>query len=123
MQAAPESVKLGAGTSFQDMTIRQTMPISIGADTIRITLSNAYGLSDLPIDKITVALPQSEGGNLLGSGSIDPQSLRTVTFSGKDSVNVPRGKSLASQSIAASNLRPSRDACSEPLLTLTPSAV
>ena len=66
--------------------------MSIGAQQIRIRLSNAFGLTDLPITKATVAYPVAAGGfNKTGSPTIDTASLQTLTFSGNTSISIPNG--------------------------------
>ena len=62
--------------------------MSVGANQIRIRVSNAFGGSDLPITGMTVALPHN---NSAGVSSIQPETLQTVTFSGEDSIVVPNG--------------------------------
>lgn len=93
--AAPESIKMGGPVAFQDSTIRQTIPLSVGASQIRLTLSNVYGESDLPVEKVTAAVAPA-----LGSGSIYTKTLHTVTFGGKGSVNVPAGGPAQSDPIS-----------------------
>lgn len=66
--------------------------MSIGAQQIRIRISNAFGLTDLPITKATIAYPVAAGGyNKTGSPFIDTNSLQTLTFSGNGSITVPNG--------------------------------
>lgn len=90
--ASPEQVKLGQGpVTFQDTTIRQTIPLSVGGGQICLTISNVYGMSDLYIDKVTIALPLPENGRLLGSGSIDITTLQSLTFNGASLAYIPQG--------------------------------
>lgn len=69
-------------------TIRQTLHMSVGASQIRLKISNAFGLSNLPITTVTVAL--SANGSA-GVHQIQPSTLQKVTFSGKDGISVPNG--------------------------------
>lgn len=63
--------------------------MSTGASQIRIRISNAFGLTDLPITAMTVALP-SNGSS--GDSAIKPATLQTVTFSGGDAgIIIPDG--------------------------------
>ncbi|KAF8079308.1 SGNH hydrolase-type esterase domain-containing protein [Lyophyllum atratum] len=78
----------GTNVVFQDSTIRQTLQMSLGAKTIRISVSNAFGLTDLPITAMTVALPVSGSA---GQNGIQPGTLQVVTFSGKSSYVIPNG--------------------------------
>jgi lysophospholipase L1-like esterase len=80
------------GLVFADSSIRQTLHMSIGAQQIRIRISNAFGLTDLPITKATIAYPVASGGyNKTGSPFIDTNSLQTLTFSGNSSIAIPNG--------------------------------
>jgi hypothetical protein len=62
--------------------------MSIGADRIRVQISNTFGGSDLPITAASVAAPS---GGKAGVGGIDSTSLMGLTFNGKDSVTIPKG--------------------------------
>jgi hypothetical protein len=76
---------------FRNSTIRQTLHTSTGSPSkqIRIRISNAFGLTDLPITAMTVALPFNGSA---GVGAIQPSTLQTVTFSGGDmSIVIPDG--------------------------------
>ena len=63
--------------------------MSIGADRIRFQISNTFGGSDLPITAASVALPQ---GGMPGVAGIDTSTLKTLTFSGQESISIPRGQ-------------------------------
>ncbi|KAI1627192.1 SGNH hydrolase-type esterase domain-containing protein [Exophiala viscosa] len=74
---------------FYNSTIRQTLHMSTGASQIRIVISNAFGLTDLPITAVTVALPFNGSS---GESAILPSTLQTVTFSsGEGSIVIPDG--------------------------------
>ncbi|RFU30987.1 hypothetical protein B7463_g5375, partial [Scytalidium lignicola] len=73
---------------FHNSTIRQTLHMSIGASKIRLRISNAFGLNDLPITKVTVAQPQD---GVAGSPAVQPHSIHTLTFSGNESFVIPNG--------------------------------
>lgn len=77
---------------FSNSTIRQTLRMTISAEQIRIRFSNAFSPVDLPITKVTVALPKAYGAqNATGSSGIRPNTLQTVSFSGNESIIVPPG--------------------------------
>lgn len=83
-----------ATLALENTTIRQTHRVSIGADEIRIRLSNAYSPVPLPIEKVVVAIPEPERqwqGPLSTSGSsqIRVDTLRTLTFAGRESITIP----------------------------------
>ncbi|KAI1618063.1 SGNH hydrolase-type esterase domain-containing protein [Exophiala viscosa] len=74
---------------FYNSTMRQTLHMSTGASQIRIVISNAFGLTDLPITAVTVALPFNGSS---GESAILPSTLQTVTFSsGEGSIVIPDG--------------------------------
>ena len=83
--------------AFSNATIRQTLRMTLGAEQIRIRLSNAFGQSALPITKVTAALPNAEiGQNVTGSSRVHIESLRTLNFGGSDSVIIPEGALVVS---------------------------
>ncbi|KAF4624200.1 hypothetical protein G7Y89_g13973 [Cudoniella acicularis] len=93
----PPAPYKGSSAIFADATLRQTLHISIAASTIRLQFSNTFGTTDLPITSASLALPL---GGKAGSGSIQPTTLRGLTFNGgSESVVIPRGKVVYSDSI------------------------
>ncbi|EMR68227.1 putative lipolytic enzyme protein [Eutypa lata UCREL1] len=78
-----------AAAVFQEATLRQTLHSSIGADRIRLQISNTFGGSELPITLASVALPT---GGQAGVGEIDVETLVGLTFNGSDSVTIPAGE-------------------------------
>ncbi|KAJ7512808.1 SGNH hydrolase [Mycena galericulata] len=87
----------GSTTVFFNSTIRQTLHMSIGGDTIRVRFSNAFGPNDLQITAATVALPV---GAVSGASAIEANTLQTLTFSGSKSFDVPNGALVVSDPIA-----------------------
>lgn len=81
------------GLVFPNSTIRQTLHMSVGADQIRLRISNNFGVSNLPITAVTVALPVSGAA---GVSAIQSGTLKTVTFSGDASVVIPNGALVVS---------------------------
>ena len=69
-------------------TIRQTLRVSVGASQIRLKISNAFGLTHLPVTAVTVALPANDTA---GTHQIQPKTVQKITFSGKDSISIPNG--------------------------------
>ncbi|CZR68568.1 related to lysophospholipase L1 and related esterases [Phialocephala subalpina] len=84
------------GAVFVNSTIRQTLHMSLGGSPIRIRISNAFGLTDLPITAVTVALPFNGSA---GVAAIQPQTLHTVTFSGSKNYTIPNGALIVSDPI------------------------
>ncbi|KAK8095768.1 GDSL-like Lipase/Acylhydrolase [Apiospora kogelbergensis] len=81
-----------SGIVFQNATLRQTVKVGMGATTIRLRLSNAFGGSDLPITAATIALPANRNGST-GVSAIDPSTVKRLTFSGGGSTSytIPMG--------------------------------
>ena len=73
---------------FNDATVRQTLHMSIGADRIRIQISNTFGGSDLTITAASIGL--SPGGKA-GVSGIAASPLLGLTFKGAASVTIPKG--------------------------------
>lgn len=84
------------GRVFENSTIRQTIRTSIGGTQIRLQFSNAFGLYDLPITTVTVALPTNQ---VSGINSIQSQTLKMVTFGGSYDFTVPQGALVVSDPI------------------------
>ncbi len=74
------------------------------SNQIRIRISNAFGLTDLPITAMTVALPFNESA---GVGAIQPSTLQEVTSSGGEpSIIIPDGALGVSDPINFPGLNP-----------------
>ena len=82
-----------AGQAFGNHTLRMTPRVSLGGDTIRVRVSNAYGTSDLLIGAATVGI-RAEGP------AVVPRSLRTLTFGGANSATVAAGAFVISDPVA-----------------------
>jgi lysophospholipase L1-like esterase len=72
---------LPAPPVFENQTIRMVVRPTIGADRMRIRLSNAFGTTALRIGSAHVALASK-------AASIVPESDRTLTFGGRPSVSI-----------------------------------
>lgn len=84
------------GLVFPNSTIRQTLHLSLGAEQIRVRISNVFGTTDLPITAVTVALPFNGSA---GVSAIQPRTLKTLTFSGNASAVVPNGALIVSDPV------------------------
>lgn len=78
---------------LHDQTVRQVARISLGGQRLRIVLSNAYGREPVVVGKTTLARPAE-------SGAIAANSLRSVTFGGKEIATILPGASLVSDPVA-----------------------
>jgi lysophospholipase L1-like esterase len=81
-QQATEEEMRKAKLVFEDQTLRQIVHTSIGSDTVRVRLSNAFGKDAVEIGAAHVALRSSGAGIVAGSD-------RPLTFSGRPSVVLP----------------------------------
>ena len=81
---------------FQDTTIRQTVYITQDAPTIRLQISNAFGISDLPITAVTIAVPLNGSA---GTSSVKTESVKPLTFSGHADFIVPNGARVVSDPV------------------------
>ncbi|KAL4916784.1 SGNH hydrolase-type esterase domain-containing protein [Aspergillus aurantiobrunneus] len=76
----------GADVQFENATLRQTLRVSIGAERVRVQLSNLFGQSDLSITAASLAFP---AGGEAGVGEIDTSTVKRLTFSGAASMSIP----------------------------------
>jgi len=81
---------------FADSTLRQTVRVSVGGQTMRLRFSNAFGGAVLPISGVSVAVP---AGGQAGVSAVQAGSARPVTFHGKPAVDVPVGAQVVSDPI------------------------
>jgi lysophospholipase L1-like esterase len=77
---------------LEGQTVRQVARISVGGDRVRIVLSNEFGARPVTIGSATVAL--SAGGD-----TVDPATVKPVTFSGQTSAVIPPGAPLVSDPV------------------------
>ena len=116
MAAKNESAKFGApGTDGS--TIREIVHISIGGPSIRVILTNEFGIDPLTIGAAQIAL--SSGGNAIAADSSAP-----LSFSGRPSIIIPPGALVVSDPVAfkvapASNLAISLFLPDQPVNQLT----
>ena len=78
-----------------DTTVRQIVRLSMGGATLRVQISNAFGMQPLRFDSVHVAKAKSPT-----SSAIDVGTDHAVTFAGADSVLVPTGAVYVSDPIA-----------------------
>jgi lysophospholipase L1-like esterase len=90
-----------AGMGFNNHTVRMNPRISIGGDTVRVRVSNAYGHSKLVIGAAYVGIRDK------GPATV-PGSERKLTFNGADSATVAAGALVISDPVALA-VRPLAD--------------
>ena len=81
-QLADEPQMRAAKLSYDNQTLREIVHISLGGDTVRVRLSNAYGKETAVIGAAHIAL-RANGSAIAGG------SDRALTFSGRSSVSIP----------------------------------
>jgi lysophospholipase L1-like esterase len=81
-QLPDETQMRAAKLEFKNQTLREIVHTSIGSDTVRVRLSNAYGKETVNVGATHIAL-RAHGPDVV------PGSDRTVTFSGRPSVSIP----------------------------------
>jgi lysophospholipase L1-like esterase len=89
--ASPMTIRLDqpAGNS----TFRNIVHISLGGDTLRVTLTNEFGTTPLQVGAVHIALSA-------GDGKTQPNTDHALTFGGRPSVMVPAGALVISDPIA-----------------------
>lgn len=88
--AAPAPSEAGVG--FANHTVRMHPRISVGGDTLRVRVSNAYGNGKLVIGAAYVGIRDK-------GAAIVPGSQRKLTFCGADSATIAAGALAISDSI------------------------
>jgi lysophospholipase L1-like esterase len=78
--------------NFNDQTLRQIVHTSLGADRVRVVVSNAFGTSPLAVGAAHVALREKDA-------AIVAKSDHVMTFGGSPTVNVPAGSVVVSDPI------------------------
>jgi lysophospholipase L1-like esterase len=81
------------GAAFANHTIRMMPRVSLGGGTIRVRVSNAYGVRPLVIGAARVALRDS-------GPAVVPASDRPLTFGGSNSATISAGAVLVSDPVA-----------------------
>jgi lysophospholipase L1-like esterase len=79
-------------SGFNHQTVRQVVRISRGGSQIRIRLSNAYGTKPLAITGATIAATRD-------GASVEPGSVRFVSFHGARSTSIAAGAVAASDAV------------------------
>jgi lysophospholipase L1-like esterase len=80
------------GDGFSDLTLRMNARVSIGGDTLRVRVSNAYGEGNLEIGAASVGIRDT-------GPAIVPDSERPLTFGGSASATVAAGSVAISDSV------------------------
>ncbi|HEV7138867.1 MAG TPA: SGNH/GDSL hydrolase family protein [Steroidobacteraceae bacterium] len=94
-QQIPESRNALPPQTLRDATLRQLVHLTVGAQELRVRLSNAFGTAPLTVVSAHVARPVSKE-----TGRIDLTTDRALTFGGSTSVTVPAGADYYSDPVA-----------------------
>jgi lysophospholipase L1-like esterase len=97
MQPSPGHEGVYAAPHLRDATVRQTVPVSVGGQRLRVRLSNVYGSAPLIITAASVA-PAADGAR--DHTAIDPARSRPLRFHGKSSLTIPAGATALSDPVA-----------------------
>lgn len=77
---------------FHNQTVREIVHTSIGGDTVRVRLSNAFGTEPVEIGAAHLAVPAS-------GSSVTPGSDRVLMFGGRSRVVIPAGAVVISDPV------------------------
>lgn len=91
-QYADQAQRREAKMEFDNQTLREIVRTSIGGDTVRVRLSNAFGRQTVEIGSVHIAR-RSEGS------AIVPGSDRTLTFGGRPAASIPPDAVLLSDPV------------------------
>jgi len=80
------------GAALSNQTLRMTARISIGGDTLRVRLSNAYGTQPLAIGAAHIGVRTSHA-------AVDPETDRVLTFGGERTATIAAGALLVSDPV------------------------
>lgn len=88
-------------SGFEDRTLRQVVHTSVGGSDVRVRLTNEYGDRGVTFDRVTIGV-RERGANVV------PDTNRTVTFGGDESVFVPAG-AIAHSDTVSLDVEPDQD--------------
>ena len=91
-QLADASQMLAAKLLFDHQTLREIVHVSLGSDTVRVRLSNAYGKETVAIGAAHLALRDK-------GSSISTGTDRTLTFGGRTEASIPPDGELLSDPV------------------------
>jgi len=93
-QQIPEPQNALPSDDLSDATVRQIFHLSIGGSTLRVHVSNAFGIEALHLTAVHIARPKDPA-----SPAIDTATDRALTFSGSSEVTIPPGAEYISDPI------------------------
>ncbi len=93
--ASPAPQLAEGALAYHQQTLREIVHTSIGGDTVRVRLSNAYGKQTVEIGAVHIALRAKGAG-------IVPGSDRALTFGGRAAVAIPANAPVISDPVKLS---------------------
>jgi len=93
-QQIPEPQNALPADDLRDATVRQVFHLSVGGQSLRVHLSNAFGTEALRFTSVHIARPVSTA-----SPGINPATDKALTFDGNPDVTVPPGAEFVSDPI------------------------
>jgi lysophospholipase L1-like esterase len=93
-QQIPEPANALPSDDLRDATLRQIVHLSVGGPSVRVHLSNAFGVDALHFTSVHIAHPLSPA-----SPAIDPATDIALTFTGKSDVTIPPGAEFLSDPV------------------------
>jgi lysophospholipase L1-like esterase len=93
-QQIPEPQNALPADDLRDATVRQIFHFSVGGTTLRVHLTNAFGIQALHFTSVHIAKPVS-----LSTAAIDVATDKALTFSGQNDVTIPPGAEMVSDPI------------------------
>ncbi|HEX2925820.1 MAG TPA: GDSL-type esterase/lipase family protein [Ruminiclostridium sp.] len=91
-QQLTEASNMPPSPGLSNNTLRQVVHVSIGGNQLRMKFSNECG--NLPVNLNSVHLALSAGGSSIQAGTD-----KAFTFGGKESVTIPAGKTITSDTL------------------------
>ena len=89
-----EDEQIPKNPSLENSTLRQQIRVSMGGETLRLTISNEHGSTDLEIESITIAKLKDPK-----SSAIDTSTIKALTLDGNASFKVPSGKRITTDAL------------------------
>src|SRR5882762_10052948 len=93
-QQTPEAGNALPADDLRDATVRQIFHLSVGGQSLRVHVSNAFGTEALHFTSVHVARPVSTS-----LAAINPATDKALTFAGNGDVAVPSGAEFVSDPI------------------------
>src|ERR1700751_2370873 len=93
-QQIPEAQNSLAPEDLRNATLRQIVHLSLGGQSLRVHVSNAFGTTPLHLSAVHIARPIPPS-----SPVIDPASDRALTFHGSAEVTIPAGAEFISDAL------------------------